>query len=345
MRRAMMVSGAPVIVGGVSGFNTLTIDHTKCGSSDATDFPLAVFGTLTLMKSIANGGSLNSVNNVAFYADAGHTTLLKFERVFHSLTTGAFEYHVKIPTLSHTADTVIHPFIDTANSTDLSDPTNVWDAFYKGVWHLKDGTTLSGTDATTNANNTTLFGPPAAGTGQIDGGAVFTGGEALTLNSNSSIQVTNSFSLQGWVKVTNFSDWRTLIAKSNGVTFDYGFDIDKTNGKPRMFFSQSSGGVFNQVQSASAISTATWYHLAATYDGTTMRLFRNGVADGTTAVTGNVDSTGNQMAIGKLGQASGNFMLGTIDEVRLSKGIARSVDWFLAEYNNQSSPSTFYTLT
>ncbi len=37
-RRMMMV--APVSGGGgLSGFSTLTIDHTKCGASNTTDFP------------------------------------------------------------------------------------------------------------------------------------------------------------------------------------------------------------------------------------------------------------------------------------------------------------------
>ena len=35
------------------------------------------------------------------------------------------------------------------------------------------------------------------------------------------------------------------------------------------------------------------------------------------------------------------FWNGTIDEVRISSS-ARSADWIAAEYNNQSSPSTFY---
>jgi hypothetical protein len=40
---------------------------------------------------------------------------------------------------------------------------------------------------------------------------------------------------------------------------------------------------------------------------------------------------------------TGNNWDGWIDEVRISK-IARSADWILAEYNNENSPSTFYSL-
>jgi hypothetical protein len=37
------------------------------------------------------------------------------------------------------------------------------------------------------------------------------------------------------------------------------------------------------------------------------------------------------------------FFLGTMDEFRISK-TARSADWLKTEYNNQSSPSSFYIL-
>jgi trimeric autotransporter adhesin len=40
---------------------------------------------------------------------------------------------------------------------------------------------------------------------------------------------------------------------------------------------------------------------------------------------------------------SGKYFTGSIDEVRVS-GIARSAAWITAEYSNQSSPSTSYTV-
>jgi hypothetical protein len=40
---------------------------------------------------------------------------------------------------------------------------------------------------------------------------------------------------------------------------------------------------------------------------------------------------------------SGEYFTGSIDEVRVSS-IARSAAWIAAEYSNQNSPSTFYTV-
>jgi hypothetical protein len=38
-----------------------------------------------------------------------------------------------------------------------------------------------------------------------------------------------------------------------------------------------------------------------------------------------------------------DLTLGTLDEIRVSNAV-RSADWIATEYNNQSSPGTFYTL-
>ncbi|MFN0145376.1 MAG: Ig-like domain-containing protein [Dehalococcoidia bacterium] len=60
-----------------------------------------------------------------------------------------------------------------------------------------------------------------------------------------------------------------------------------------------------------------WYHVAATYDGTTMRLFVNGVQQGTgLAATGAIDSTA-AVFMGATSATAGRFP-GLLDEVRLS---------------------------
>jgi hypothetical protein len=39
-----------------------------------------------------------------------------------------------------------------------------------------------------------------------------------------------------------------------------------------------------------------------------------------------------------------NYFTGIVDEARVSD-TTRSADWIATEYNNQSSPSTFYTFS
>ena len=80
-------------------------------------------------------------------------------------------------------------------TTDQSNPTGVWDTNYKGVWHLGNGSTLSGTDATNQLNGTNHSA--TAVTGKAGGGAGFNG-------SNQNISVgtsglTSGITLEAWI--------------------------------------------------------------------------------------------------------------------------------------------------
>jgi hypothetical protein len=84
-----------------------------------------------------------------------------------------------------------------------------------------------------------------------------------------------------------------------------------------------------------------WYHLAATYDGSQIKLYINGAQAGTpTSVTGKIASTSDPCYIGRYTTL---FMNGTIDEVRISN-VSRSPAWIQTEYSNQQSPSMFFSV-
>ncbi|UCD30194.1 MAG: LamG domain-containing protein, partial [Planctomycetota bacterium] len=71
------------------------------------------------------------------------------------------------------------------------------------------------------------------------------------------------------------------------------------------------------------IQAGIWYHIAATYDGSSARIYVNGVEDGTdTSVTGSVDYSGGYQNFKIGAQEEGHGLLlghfgGTIDEVAI----------------------------
>jgi hydrogenase maturation factor HypE len=76
------------------------------------------------------------------------------------------------------------------------------------------------------------------------------------------------------------------------------------------------GGVDQSASATASLALNTWTHLAATYDGTTVRLFVNGVQAGTRAVSGSLAASTGALRIG--GNAVwGEYFSGRIDEVRI----------------------------
>src|SRR4029450_2971319 len=106
-----------------------------------------------------------------------------------------------------------------------------------------------------------------------DGTALsFNGTSALvTVPDANSLDLTTGMTLEAWVNPTAGGGWRDVIYK--GPDDIYYLMGSSDNGTP------SIGGTFspNPLRGSSSLPMNTWSHLAATYDGTAMRLYVNGV--------------------------------------------------------------------
>lgn len=92
---------------------------------------------------------------------------------------------------------------------------------------------------------------------------------------------------------------------------------------------------------------STGYHyVVGTFDGaSTLHIYVDGaILDGGSFDGGVTTFTTNSttLYLGQLGSGA-DFVNGQLDEMRISKS-ARSADWTLTEYRNQSGPSTFYSI-
>ncbi len=356
---ALMLSGAVSGGGGLAGFATLTIDHTKCGSADTTDYALAVVGTYTVLKGTGSGGALTSVNNVAFYSDVGKTTLLKFERVFHDLTTGSCEYHIKVPTLTHSTDVVIYPDVDTSNTaTDHADPTNVWDSGFKGVYHMGTASSPAYTDSTSNANHGTAVGtgiPFLATTGAFGGGTLGGGVNindlgAIDLGTSSTLSFTGDATVEAWqkAKALSPSDVNFIyVSGNNAGNIQFGLEWNRTPNK----YTSIWGPGFDIKATSASVSTS-WQRIVCTRVGSNgassgIRHYVDGALDASSPQTGSgTPSSFVRALIGSYQYTGGQPPQrneGKLDEIRVSN-VVRSASYETATYNNHSSPSTFYTL-
>ena len=68
---------------------------------------------------------------------------------------------------------------------------------------------------------------------------------------------------------------------------------------------------------SSKLSTSAWRHLAVTYDGTTLRIFIDGVQLGSAAATGGVAVSNGALQIGGSSIWIDEWYSGLIDDVRI----------------------------
>ena len=319
----------------------ITIDHTKVPNTDQTNFPFLFSATYSYLAITSNGGGVTNANgyDIIFTSDASGTSTLAFEQEGYNASTGAVNYWVKVPTVSHTVDTVIYLFYGNSSvTTDQSNKTGVWDSNYKGVWHLPNGTTLTANDSTGNGNNGTVSGPTAT-TGQIGGGAGFSGGSnKITISTSGSL--TAPFTIEEWVQPASLGYYFGLFgSRSPG---DGSFDAKLTGSGVHADIGNGSSWLNLGADGSFSYAVNTWHHFvyAVTTSGYTIYADGSQIGSGTLSGTALLYDSNHTLLIGATG-SSGESFNGSIDEARVSN-IARSADWIATEYNNQTSPVTFY---
>lgn len=124
-----------------------------------------------------------------------------------------------------------------------------------------------------------------------------------------------TFSIMTWIKPTGWNRWSTIIAKSNAtLTNGYGIYHDDNVTDSIKFFVDG-----NTTTASTTASLNTWTHIAAIYDGTSLKIYKNGSLADTTAKIG-ITHSSNTLLIGDSaygGIGSGNdFFTGYMDEMK-----------------------------
>lgn len=313
-------------------YRSITVDSTKCGTADSSDFPVMVSGTYTYLRTVENGGDVQNASgyDIRFFADSGLTTLLDFERESYDPTTGAVVFWVKLPTLSESTDTVIYLNYGNASViTDQSNAAGVWGNSFTGVYHLGDGVTLDVTSST-GANNGTNQGA-AASSGKIGGSADLTGSKYIDFGTGSidSQILTHS----AWVYCTDVTAFSYITGGTGNGT-----PTLRRNPTTRFLeFAKQNQALIGI--SSGTVPDNTWTHVAVTYDVSGNYVF---YINGASAGSGTSLQTFTLTNTFRTGSPSNDFK-GKVDELHLANAV-RTSSWIVSEYNNQSSPSTFYSV-
>lgn len=299
----------------------LTIDHTQV-DDELTDFPVKVIvpNTNPLFNTAKSDGA-----DVRFTAADGET-LLKFEREVHDTTEKIAVYHVKIPSVSSTSDTDFYLYYGNAFASDASTPNDVWDSYYKLVMHM--GPDLK--DSTSNGNDGTNYGS-TLGLASDGYYRSFDGvDDYINISNPTGIPVGgNAFTKEIYYSLPDYTGserytfigWGSASTGKANVTRTAGWADNIGEGYAHYFW--RSDTLVRQT-----INENIQYYLTVTFDGlSTLDILHNGSSIQITTATPNVSST--DVTIGKSVPAGGEYLKGTIYEVRISS-VARSDAWIKA---------------
>lgn len=127
--------------------------------------------------------------------------------------------------------------------------------------------------------------------------------------------------LEAWIKAdswgTNF--WENVIISKDGWAFgEQGYTL-RAGANGTLSFNFGTPGAWVEVTSAPVMLTGKWYHVAGSYDGTTLRLYINGEEVNTTTYSGTIAASTYELTIGRITYTAGGsrFFDGMIDEVRI----------------------------
>ena len=149
-----------------------------------------------------------------------------------------------------------------------------------------------------------------------------------------------NFTIETWAKFNADSpNQRAFVlgqADANGG--NWSFYVNKGIGNWIGAGIFTNAGAFN-LASSTAVVPNTWYHLALVRSGTQLSLWINGTLAASAAVSGTIPARTSHVSIGAFGDyapgqggtygtESGTAMMGWLDDVRITKGIARYAQAF-----------------
>ncbi len=188
-----------------------------------------------------------------------------------------------------------------------------------GYWTFDESSGTTVYDSSGNGNDGLLhnqtFASDSVSPAKLADGLDFDGTTGfVSINHDPTLQPTGALSITAWIKGdawTSGSEVNTILRKGNSDPHNYQLAI--ADGKLTLSLDNSDG---SGIQGDTVLDTGRWYHVAATWDGSTVKLYVDGVLDNSPGDThsGPIATDERKVRIG--GASTTDFFDGTIDDVR-----------------------------
>ena len=244
--------------------------------------------------------------------------------------------------------------LDAGNTKSYSSASNV------SLLLHGDGTNGSTTftDSSSSNHTITAYGNAQISTTQSKFGGssmYFDGsGDYLTAPVDSSFEFgTGDFTVECWLYLTNNTGYRPIVLLGNGAS---GGPSTILYSAWYLYYFSSTGlsfyrfdGTSTSYNFSTTLSTNTWYHIAVSRSGTSLRCFVDGTQVGSTVTTSlSYNKVNNDnLHIGRSRTGSNgntiNYLNGYIDDLRITKGLARYTSNFTPPTTALAGPAIQWT--
>ncbi len=204
----------------------------------------------------------------------------------------------------------------TAPSTGGSGTTG-WTNGLVAAYGFEEKTGTEVIDASGSANHGRISGASRVRTAFFGRALKFDGRKDwITIEDSASLDLTKGMTLEAWVYPTaRLTGWITVLMKERSGGPAYSLSANSDVGRPSTTINTAEGD--RNLAAGPQLPVKTWTHLAATYDGSTQRLYVNGQLAGTRPQAGNISVSSGKLRIGGNSIWGAEYFTGYIDEVRV----------------------------
>lgn len=160
--------------------------------------------------------------------------------------------------------------------------------------------------------------------------------DRVNCGNPTAVQITgNHITLEAWIKPTAFGPnvWTNNIINKETWSPEAGYML-RCGASGKLNFNIGNGQWHEITSSAVVLTLNIWQHVAATYDGSYLRLYVNGIiTDSSSVVVSSISNAAANLTIGDYA-GGGRYFSGGIDEVRVWS-VARTKAQINADMNNE----------
>ena len=139
------------------------------------------------------------------------------------------------------------------------------------------------------------------------------------VNLGNNLNLTSAISIEAWVKTDGLGARQTILDKGYSGSGEpyYQYHVEVRSGG-EVYFALSLGGTRKTTQTSTTLTAGQWHHIACVYNGSTIKIYIDGVEESSTNATGSISTYSTSLYIGAYSGPTpiGSFD-GLIDEVRI----------------------------